>query len=132
MTEEHEDNDLPTILLKKSAPGEAIVKSFPGKLSRAEREQLEKYYAWMVGLAEGFFEPETKAQEHFVNVSKGLITPGSDLESVFTKVQLLKARRANERLKKPTIAAIRGGHRCACSGTNYECTICNGTGWVDT
>lgn len=53
--------------------------------SRKEKEQLEKYGAWMQALASGLLQPYTQEQQRFIDVTKEIEVPISTFEILWVK-----------------------------------------------
>ncbi len=68
--------------------------------SRKEKEQLEKYGAWMQALASGLLQPYTQEQQRFIDVTKEIEAPISAFEALWVKyVHSVKMHKQSETKK---------------------------------
>jgi uncharacterized protein YifE (UPF0438 family) len=106
-----------------------------------ELSLIDKYGAWMEALERQSIEPITAAQEHFVQVCRGLAQPVAPFERAWKK---LKESRDEQPYDAADVVEIdvapddtspkRWVPCVICRGTGGEaalCLRCRGTGWTD-
>jgi uncharacterized protein YifE (UPF0438 family) len=105
----------------------------------AELSLLDKYGVWMEALERRSIEPITAAQEHFVQVCRGLAQPVAPFELAWKKLKESREKQQHDAAEvveidvAPDDTTPRLWAPCAiCRGTGGKdalCLRCRGTGW---
>jgi uncharacterized protein YifE (UPF0438 family) len=106
----------------------------------AELSLLDKYGAWMEALERQSIEPITAAQEHFVQVCRGLAQPVAPFELVWKKLKESRGKQPRDAdvieidIAPDDTSPKRWIPCVICGGTGGKaalCLRCWGTGWTD-